>query len=111
MSRYPILIEQFKGEESMTIVCEQCLAEAVLGPDDLYSDGWYTCPAGCPGVAVYKYDEGDKCPACAKLGFWDRRALGGCCSRRCQLQVEYAEQLRRSRPSPAPSDQRPTLGI
>lgn len=95
MSRYPILVQRFKGEESLVIVCERCGAEGQANPDELENDGVYGCPRGCGALAVYKYDEGDKCRGCQKLGYW--QGWGGCCSRRCQLQVEYAEQLRRER--------------
>lgn len=92
---YPILIRHFEGQQSMVVICEACCAEMVLLPEHMLNDGFYSCPDGCPGTATYKYEEADSCHGCQRLGFW--RELDGCCSRRCKLQVEYAEQLRRRR--------------
>ena len=97
--RYPILVREFKGMQSLTIVCETCHAEEVISPDDILNEGLYACPAGitaCGGTAVMKYEQADPCPGCAKLGFWSER-LGFCCSRVCQLQSEYAAALEGSR--------------
>lgn len=105
MSDYPIIVAHLTAEQALTIVCERCGAEANIAADGLHNEGLYECPADtelartastagrCRGSAVMKYEEGDTCPSCGKLGFFDR-ALKHCCSRRCMLQAEYAEQLR-----------------
>lgn len=90
--RYPILVERYAGNQAVTIVCESCNATAVIDAADLRSDPLYACPAGCGGHATHKYEEADRCPGCGKLGFYER-VLGGCCSRVCQLQAEYAREL------------------
>ena len=93
---YPILVERYTGAQAMTIVCRHCHAEEVIGPDDIVNDDLYACPRwaeGCEGVAQHKYLEADhKCGGCGQLGFFSAD-LGNCCSRRCQLQAEYAETL------------------
>jgi hypothetical protein len=102
---YPILIERYRGNQAMTIVCERCHAEAVIDADDLVNDDLYECPADtelsrkaspaprCRGYACMKYVEADRCKSCRKLGFFED-ALNGCCSRVCMLQAEYAESLK-----------------
>lgn len=95
VTEYPILVRRFAGQQPMVIICEACEAEMVLLPDDLLNEGYYACPDGCPGGATYKYEQGDSCRGCKRLGFWSNQ--GGCCSRVCKLQVEYAEQLRLER--------------
>jgi hypothetical protein len=99
VSDYPILVERYRGEQSMTIVCEDCHAERVIDADDISNEGDYICPRDtygqptvCGGFAVMKYQEADSCPNCGKLGFWDEHP-GQCCSRVCQLQAEYAKEL------------------
>lgn len=93
MSGYPILIADWTGKQAMTIVCESCHAEAVITDDDLQNEGLYSCPKHCGGLAVYKYEQADKCGGCGKLGFYDSKINDGCCSRVCQLQAEYAKDL------------------
>lgn len=90
--KYPILVRRFTSDQSLTIVCVVCEAEAVISQDDILNDGWYACPAGCDGIAVFKYEEADTCPSCGKLGFFEA-VLDGCCSRVCKLQHEYAQRL------------------
>lgn len=104
MSEYPILVKRFTGQQSLTIVCEACHTEDVIGEEDILNEGIYLCPLDsygkptvCGGFAIYKYDEGDECPGCRTLGFYDPNALGGCCSRVCQLQAEYAAELKARR--------------
>jgi hypothetical protein len=106
VTEYPILIRRLTGDKALTIICERCEAEAVVHPDDILNEGLYECPADeergrtasteprCGGSAVMKYDEGDECKGCDKLGFWDRDTLKGCCSRKCMLQVEYLRTIR-----------------
>lgn len=93
MSGYPILVERWTGDQALTIVCERCGAEAVLAPAGLLTEGLYQCPDGCPGAAVMKYDEADRCGGCGTLGYHSP-TLDHCCSRRCQLQAEYAATLK-----------------
>jgi hypothetical protein len=105
MSDYPIPVRDSTGETAMTIICEKCRAEAVITADELLNEGLYECPADtergrlasteprCCGMAVMKYEVADECPGCKRLGWWDHDVLGGCCSRRCQLQAEYAAAL------------------
>lgn len=105
--KYPILVERYTGMQSMTIVCEQCGTEEVIGPDDLLNDGLYRCPrnAGqpivrwderhklpCCGSAVHKYQEADhKCAGCGALGFFTE-SLDNCCSRACMLQTRWMRE-------------------
>jgi hypothetical protein len=108
VTEYPILVERWSDDQALTIICERCYAEAVLDPDELLNEGLYECPADtelsrrasterrCRGSAVMKYDEGDKCEGCGKLGYWHgvrMSPIDGCCSRRCKLQAEYASVL------------------
>lgn len=100
MTEYPILVARWNANQALTIVCERCDAEEVIDPDGLLNEGLYECPVGCGGTAVMKYEEGDQCEGCGKLGFWygaRDTAIDGCCSRRCKLQAEYAQELRRER--------------
>jgi hypothetical protein len=90
---YPILIEHYTGKQSMTIVCKDCHTERVLSPDDLSNEGIYHCAACDAWNATYKYEEADKCPNCGTLGFYEA-VLDYCCSRVCQLQTEYARDLK-----------------
>lgn len=90
--RYPILVERYNGKQGITIVCERCHAERVIDADELNNEDLYDCPVQCGGSACMKYAEADKCPSCGKLGFW-HGTLGGCCSRVCMLQAEYAKAL------------------
>src|SRR6476646_9694355 len=91
--QYPILVDDFGLAQSLLIVCEACAAEAVLTADELSNDACYSCPAGCPGWAVYKYEVADRCKGCGQLGFYEA-VLDGCCSRRCLLQWQYLQTLR-----------------
>lgn len=105
---YPILVERFQGRQSLTIVCERCHSERVITADDILNEGWYECPADtergrtasteprCMGTAVMKYDEGDKCPGCGALGFYED-VLKGACSRKCMFVAEYAASLEAQR--------------
>lgn len=102
--RYPILVESFKEDQSLTIVCVECDAEEVIGPDDILNDAYYACPAGCPAHAVYKYEEGTPCLACGDL-CWDVELREDkFCSARCKYQHEYAQQLRGADPKALPPD-------
>lgn len=107
MIEYPILVERYRGNQALTIVCERCGAEDVINPDKILNEDFYECPADaelgrrvstaprCRGSAAMKYVEADRCPGCRRLGFWE--GLDGCCSRRCQLQAEYARSLEAQR--------------
>lgn len=91
MSDYPILVRRYTGTEALTIICEACGEEEVIGADDLLNEGLYAC-SECGGSAIHKYDAADACPNCGKLGYYEQ-TLDGCCSRVCQLQAEYKESL------------------
>ena len=107
MTEYPILVERYTGNQSLTIICERCGSEDVISPDEILNEDLYECPADteigrqastarrCHGTASMKYAEADRCHGCRRLGFWDH--LDGCCSRRCQLQAEYARSLEANR--------------
>lgn len=91
---YPILVERLAAGQALVIACQSCHAEATITADQILNEANYECPKGCGGSAFYKYDEGDKCPNCGKLGYWSHtHVLKGCCSRLCMLQWEYAQQL------------------
>lgn len=93
---YPILVRDFTGMQSLTIVCERCHAEEIIEADDILNEGLYSCPRGivaCGGTAVMKYEVADECPSCKTLGFYESTVNAGCCSRICMLQVEYAKVL------------------
>lgn len=94
--RYPILVKQWRGNQSLIVVCEYCDGERAISSDELRNEGGYSCPvnAGCPGSAVMKYEEADECPGCKTLGFYRPEVNAGCCSRKCMFQAEYAESLR-----------------
>ena len=108
MTEYPILVADFTGERALTIICERCGAEEVIHADDILNEGLYQCPADterarrasteprCMGGAGMKYEQGDRCEGCGKLGFWTGphpTPIDGCCSRKCKLQAEYAASL------------------
>ena len=67
-----ILVREWKGNQSMQIICEDCGAEATLTDKTIRNDALYDCPKGCGGTAVYKYEQGDECPGCKRLGFFAR---------------------------------------
>ena len=92
MSKYPILVEKYRPGQALDVVCQSCDAEMIGDPSE-NSDGLYTCAVpSCQGLTTWKYEEADKCGGCGKLGHFHER-LGYCCSRRCQLQAEYAKEL------------------
>ncbi len=102
MARYPILVERLTGQQSITIGCESCRVERAIDPDEISNEDIYECPADtkrwlaglkarCGGTAAMAYVEGERCKNCRKLDY--SMPLDGCCSRRCMLQVEYAETL------------------
>lgn len=88
---YPILVEDWSGDQAVTIVCLRCYAEAVMDPDDLMNEGLYNCPRNCGGMAIMKYELAMACKNCGTLDF--NMPVDGCCSRRCALQVGYAATL------------------
>jgi hypothetical protein len=98
MSKYPILVRHLAGKRALTIICEACSAEEAISVDNILNEGVYACPAACGGSAVMKYEQGDECRGCDRLGFWtseNRSPIYGYCSRRCKLQAEYSDSLRR----------------
>lgn len=104
MPTYPIIVERWTGQQSITIACERCHASRVIDADEISSEDIYECPADtkrrraglkarCGGTAGMAYVEGERCKNCRKLDY--EMPLSGCCSRRCMLQVEYADTLAR----------------
>jgi hypothetical protein len=97
--RYSILVERYRGNQALRIVCERCAATRVIDGDDIKNEGIYACPRDtasdanfCGGLAVHMYAEADRCPSCRRLGFYEER-LAYCCSRACMLQADYAKTL------------------
>jgi hypothetical protein len=89
---YPILVERLDSRTAVLAICQSCGHESEAAPDEPgFNDGEWPC--GCGGWVCFKYVEADhKCPNCGKLGFFEK-PLAPCCSRRCQLQADYAAQL------------------
>ena len=100
MSRYPILVPRYSDHfPPDTAICIGTCGREWKGhelprdpaegePEELGVE------CSCGGVVVFKYLEAPQCPGCGKLGGYSSHALGGCCSRRCQLQAEYAAALK-----------------
>lgn len=91
--RYPILVERFKPFQGDIAVCERCDHEFKYDPTDGDPEDLCIKHDNCGGQITWKYDEGEVCRNCRRLGYWARE-LDFCCSRRCQLQAQYATQLR-----------------
>lgn len=101
---YPILVERWTGAQALTIVCERCHAERVIDADEISNEDIYECPGDwelgrtastakrCRGSACMKYMEGERCRGCGGMAF--EQPVDGCCSRKCQLQAEYAATLK-----------------
>lgn len=88
---FPILVDRYRRDQSVTVICTLCLAEKVVGlADGVGLDGQTRCV--CGGETTFKYIEARVCPSCRKVGFWPAE-LAGCCSRACMLQAEYAKSL------------------
>lgn len=96
--RYPILVERMAPEQALVIVCELCHAETTITEDRINNEMNYDCPKECGGWATFKFEEADKCPNCGVLGFFPS-AYDRCCSRPCQLQLEYQADLASRRQS------------
>lgn len=93
MAHFPRLVERWRGKQATTLYCEQCERTRQATEDEIgLREGLPPC-GHCDGMLDWAYHEADRCKGCGKLGFWDK-ALGYCCSRRCQLQAEYAATLR-----------------
>jgi hypothetical protein len=101
MPDYPILVARWDEKHPATqAVCTRCEATFEWDPSegdpvDLCSKHGNASAGECGGQIVMKYDEGMTCPNCGKLDYTMPDGLNGCCSRKCMLQAEYAEQLRR----------------
>lgn len=105
MTKYPILVADWSGNQALTIICEKCGAEEVIDPDEILNEGLYECPADtelsrrastalrCRGSAIMKYEQADPCPGCGTLGFYRAEVNAGCCSRRCMFVAEHAATL------------------
>lgn len=94
-SRWLLRVSAIKA---LTIACERCGAEAVIGDDIPITVPYevFVCPAGSGNRAAYKYEQAPTCPGCGREGDYNAynyRTMGGCCSRVCQLQTEYADAL------------------
>ena len=95
MTEYPILVERLDPDLAAIIGCNTCGKEdEILSPEEgLPADGEFKC-GYCGGIAVFKYEEAEKCPNCGTLGFYgDFPYPEHSCSRVCHLQYEYAQQL------------------
>ena len=101
MSRYPILVERFKGKQAFRVVCTTCDARHELTGDQVAGEDGYRAGEGllacvrqdCDGRMTYAYMEATRCGGCQRLGFYEQ-ALDYCCSKKCQLQAEYAKKLK-----------------
>lgn len=100
--RYPILVDRWDDKHPADLaVCTRCDATFTVDPSegDPYdlctTHGNPTLPGDCGGQIVMKYDQGDRCKGCGKLDY--SMPLAGCCSRKCQLQAEYAASLEAGR--------------
>ncbi len=93
MSRYPIKVSYDDKTIALDLAtCEACKTERTLDPaDGCPYDRCLRCE--CGGQIVWKYDPVDACPSCGKLGY-EACSVGGACSRKCQLQAEYAASLK-----------------
>lgn len=90
---YPILVERFDDKHPADLaVCEGCGKTGKWDPTE--GDPYDLCAKceSCGEQVVFKYMEADKCGGCGELGF-HAAELGGCCSRACMLQAEYAAAL------------------
>jgi hypothetical protein len=96
MSEYPILVSAWDEKHPADLaICECCKAEFTLDPSegdpyDMCLTHGNTSVGKCGGRIHFKYAEVGSCANCGKLGETD---VGGCCSRRCKLQADYAAQL------------------
>lgn len=91
---YPILVENYKEDQAAKVVCASCHLELTYW-DPSEGDPYDLCLScdSCGGGLRYKYQQADRCPGCATLGFYEK-TLDYCCSRVCQLQSEYAATLK-----------------
>jgi hypothetical protein len=94
MTDYPILVDRWDAKHpSDMAVCEDC--DATFRWDPSEGDPYDLCAThSCGGQVVMKYTEGERCKNCGKLDHEMPRGLGGCCSRKCMLQVEHAASLK-----------------
>ena len=109
VSRFPILVDAWKGNQSLALGCNECGHRWYAADADEWI-AFIDTPRDCPqcgrwtGVAP-AYETGVRCPGCRRL-FHEADLVGnraphsaatvpneGCCSRRCALQVEYAREL------------------
>ena len=92
---FPIPVERLGSTNAGMLACGKCGTSRQADLDEIgLSEGLGSCPRDCGGWLEWAYQEGDKCPGCGKLGWWDGRQTNGACSRLCQLQAEYAESLK-----------------
>ena len=97
--KYPILVERFEGRHASPVVCERCHAEFDWNPEE--GDPYDLCVTHgnktlgeCGGQIVFKYHWAEKCGGCGKLDYSMPLRNPAACSRKCQLQAEYAASLK-----------------
>lgn len=100
MSDYPIAVRGWGTKYPADLaICERCKTEWTLDPSE--GDPYDRClkhdrlgEVPCGGQVYFKYVEVDACKNCDRLLVdGSHPSLGGCCSRACFLQAEYAAQL------------------
>lgn len=78
--------------QAATLACD-CGHEWMETDEDNLMCEWHVCPK-CKGMsAEFKFFEAPCCENCKTVGWQARNVAERWCSRRCQLQGEYAEQL------------------
>ncbi len=95
-SKHPILVERFTRKQALTLAC-RCCGTTVMADDAesfiaTVDYGGSSCVACGSLRFIPAYEEAVRCNACRRLGHWPK-TLGYCCSRICELQAEYAQQL------------------
>lgn len=97
MSGFPKLVENWTGEQAMTMGCNGCGPTHHVADPDVFMEtvAIGSCP-DCEAYAGYveAYVQGERCKGCGELAI--EQPVDGCCSRRCKLQVEYKATLERA---------------
>lgn len=89
---YPIPVERLDGSKPGQLICPECRFERQATRDEiaLNEPEFHTSCDYCHTGLMFKYAEGDKCPGCGRLGWWDSPYDDNACSRACHFQAEYA---------------------